>query len=84
MAHSFGAAPRFGEYCEWALSVGCDVRSGVSSPDLKGVTRITAPGGRVLMQVGLEKDEVLDRRTVASFDRRLGLDSPFPKAPSGY
>lgn len=82
MAHSFGPAPRFHQYCDWALEAGCDVRSGIAGK--RSLTRITAPSGKYVIQAGVEKDEVLDRQTVAFLDRRLGLESPFPKAPSGY
>jgi hypothetical protein len=43
------------------------------------MTRIVAPSGRHVVEVGTNDDDVLVPTTVGRLDRRLGLDSPFAK-----
>ena len=83
MTSPFGPSPKLRQYCDWArIEEGCDVKEGIQSA--KSVIRITAPSGRHVSQVGVPDDEPLCHQTVAYLDRRLGLNSPFPKTPSGF
>jgi hypothetical protein len=45
------------------------------------VTRIEAPDGKWVVEVGTEQHEFLAPTTVSRFDRRLGLKSPFASLP---
>lgn len=50
----------------------------------KSLVRITAPSGKSVHQVGMLDTETLSLSLVANFDRRLGVNSPFPKTPDPY
>ncbi len=79
-AFPFGGHPQFADYCDWALQQGCKVQSGYTvTPDGKtmSVTRITAPSGKWVYEVGTQQGEFLVPTTIARLDRRLGLKSPF-------
>ena len=85
MAFPFGNHPTLHEYIGWANQQGCTTKSGVMGVDGKMVTYhlIVAPNGRHLIVSGPSMSERLLPRTVAYYDRRLGLDSPFSKLGSG-
>lgn len=82
MAHPMGGHPRFKEYLEWArLETGCEYQSGYMRIDgaVETSVCITNPknGKHVIEFIPFE--EYLTPSTVSALDRRLGLDSPFPK-----
>jgi len=80
MSAPFAPSPKLREYCDWARTKeGCKVESGVFGT--KAIVRITAPSGRSVRQVGLDQNETVSHSVIAHLDRRLGLDSPFPKTP---
>lgn len=83
MSAPFAPSPKLREYLEWARTVAkCEVSEGHLGT--KSCVRITAPNGKFVHQVGLLDDEPLRHSVVAYLDRRLGLDSPFPKTPASY
>ena len=83
MSAPFAPSPKFRQYIEWARTeAGCKVMEGHTN--LKSLVRIEAPDGRSVSQVGLRDNETLSHELVAHLDRRLGLNSPFPKTPDGY
>lgn len=82
MAHPFGQAPRFNDYLEWArLNQGCTYKSGIMKVD--GTTEtfilIENPANGKHTFEFMTVEERLTPSVVAGLDRRLGLDSPFPK-----
>ena len=80
MSAPFAPSPKLREYLEWARSkANCTVREGHKGS--KSLYRIESPDGAVVYQVGLPDDEPLCHSMVAYLDRRLRLDSPFPKTP---
>ena len=80
MSAPFGPSPKLRQYCDWARTkAGCIVDEG--HHNLKSIVRITAPSGAVVHQVGIPDDEPLCHALVAYLDRRLGINSPFPKTP---
>jgi hypothetical protein len=84
MSAPFAPSPRISKYCDWARTeAGCTVQEGYGRHNKK-VWRITAPSGAYVHQVGLSEDEPLCHDVVASLDRRLGINSPFPKTPDPY
>lgn len=83
MSAPFAPSPKFREYIEWARThANCDIKEGTKG--LKSLVRITAPSGRYVHQVGVPDNETLSHSTVAHLDRRLGVNSPFPKTPEPY
>jgi hypothetical protein len=80
-AYPFGGHPTLADYTHWARQQGCQVDCGVTVIDNRSVrmTRIVAPSGRHVVEVGTNDDDVLVPTTVGRLDRRLGLDSPFAK-----
>jgi hypothetical protein len=83
MSAPFAPSPKLREYIVWARDdAGCEVNEGIYGK--KSLIRITSPDGLTVHQVGLGDDEPLCHSLVAYLDRRLGLDSPFPKTPDGY
>ncbi|SMC13982.1 hypothetical protein ROA7745_03844 [Roseovarius aestuarii] len=83
MSSPFGPSPKLREYCDWArLNAECRVDEGYSGN--KSIVRITAPDGKSVKQVGIPDDEPLCHSVVAYLDRRLGVDSPFPKTPDDF
>lgn len=83
MSASFGPSPKLKQYCDWARTeAGCTVKSGIIGK--KSMIRIEAPDGRFVHQIAIETDEPLCHSVVAHLDRRLGLNSPFPKTPDPY
>jgi len=73
-----------GDYLRWAQSVGCTVQASygrTADGEMVLVTRIEAPDGKWVVEVGTEQHEFLAPTTVSRFDRRLGLKSPFASLP---
>jgi len=80
MPAPFGPSPKVNEYCEWAeKEAGCTVVYCVF--DLKSYARITPPNGRAVHVPNKPSNEPLCHAEVANLDRRLGVESPFPKTP---
>ena len=80
MSAPFGPSPKLRQYLDWArMEAGCDIKEGIKNN--KYIVRITAPDGRMAQQLGVPDDEPLSHSVVAHLDRRLGLNSPFPKTP---
>ena len=80
----FGGHISFAEYLEWARRQGCVVESGVIFTDdgrSVALTRIFAPSGRWVIEVGTAQDEYLLPTTIDRLDRRLGIKSPFLSLP---
>ena len=83
MSAPFAPSPKFHAYIEWCRTEkDCAISEGVFGT--KAFVRITTPSGRYVTQVGLAHTETLSLSLVAHLDRRLGLDSPFPKTPDPY
>lgn len=81
MSAPFGNHPTLGQYLGWACGAGCSTKHGVTV-GYQSVVRVLSPdGSRHLSIVGLNHDERLAPTTVARFDRRLGLKSPFSSLP---
>lgn len=82
MAFPMGGHPRFADYLEWARTEnGCVYQSGYSKVGghVETFVRIENPGNRKHTIEFIPFGEYLTPSTVSSLDRRLGLDSPFPK-----
>jgi hypothetical protein len=81
MAVPFGGHPTLAQYIGWANSVGCIVRYGTtvaSDGRPSRVVLIESPDGtRWVPIVEMLDSEYLVPTTIARFDRRLGLKSPF-------
>lgn len=87
MAYPFGGHPRFDEYIQWAVGQGCICRSGVRKVRGRSVTStlLQNPANERHVISVVEGKTFLVPTMVHYFDRRLGLDSPFPKIdPNGY
>jgi len=82
VAHPFGGHPRFRDYLEWARTEqGCTYHSGYSRIDGKVETFVcieNPANGKHTIEF-IPFDEYLLSSTISALDRRLGLDSPFPK-----
>lgn len=85
MAHPFGGHPKLIDYIAWCNQQGCTTKSSITQEDGKMITcqRLVAPSKRHLIVVGVGMNEYLMPTTVAYYDRRLGLDSPFAKIGDG-
>jgi hypothetical protein len=80
-AFPFGGHITLGKYIAWAINQGCTTRSGVVLDD-KGkpnsVTQIfNAAKDRWVTEIGTQHNEYIVPTTIARFDRRLGITSPF-------
>lgn len=87
MAAPFGGHPTLGIYADWALKQGCTVKYGTTmAPSGRAVSilKITAPSGKRVVATGTLQDEHLAPTTIARFDRRLGLKSPFFSLPDNF
>ena len=83
MSAPFAPSPKLRQYCDWARTdAGCTVQEG--HHNAKSIWRITSPSGATVHQVGIPEDEPLRHEVVAYLDRRLGINSPFPKTPEPY
>ena len=77
----FGDHPRLADYMAWAADQGCTVQTGYTKdadgrPDSMTLIK-TADGKRWIIEVGTRQDEFLVPTTIARYDRRLGLESPW-------
>jgi len=73
-AYPFGGHPTLARYMKWALDVG------VTSHTLPGaVLFVNNKTGRHAILDMNDQSERLTASIVAYLDRRLGVDSPFPK-----
>ena len=82
MAAPFGGHPRFQDYLEWARTTqGCAYQSGYSKIDGKVETFVCIenPDNSKHTIEFSPFEEYLTPSTVSALDRRLGIDSPFPK-----
>lgn len=80
MAFPFGSTS-LGAYMAWAASEGCTCESGYGPPRGLARVRITAPSGRSVIISDMQQGERLASSHINYLDRRLGLQSPFPRAP---
>lgn len=80
-AYPFGGHLTFGAYIEWARQQGCTVRNGVVLDEKQrphSVTQIIAPSKKKFVtEIGTQHNDYIVATTVARFDRRLGVRSPF-------
>lgn len=70
-----------GDYMRWLKSEGGQCRSGIAADHMVGmvpVTKLIAANGRHVVHPGNDQGEVLSPLTIAYFDRRLQVASPFP------
>jgi hypothetical protein len=77
VAYPFGGHPTFADYLAWAIQQGCKIQSGVDTQHSIGVTKITAPSGKWVIEPGTLPNDRLMPTTVGRLDRRLGLISPW-------
>jgi hypothetical protein len=85
VAAPFGGHPRFNDYLEWArLEQGCEYKSGFSRIDghVETMVIIENPANKKHTIEFMPITEYLSPSAVSALDRRLGLDSPFPKMTS--
>lgn len=77
----FGGHPTLKQYLAWAINQGgCKLMTGYQNDPVHGpvgFTFLKAPNGRHLFIVDMQHDEYLVPTTIAYFDRRLGLQSPY-------
>lgn len=86
MAAPFGGHPRLIEYLGWCSGQGCTTTSGFTSKEGKTVTFHvieTEDKQRRVVVSGVGNNEFLLPSTVAYYDRRLNLSSPFAKIGDG-
>ena len=76
MAYPFGGHPSFAQYLEWAASQE-SAEHGVNTQHSIGVTKITAPSGKWVIEAGTLPNDYLAPTAVGRLDRRLGLVSPW-------
>jgi hypothetical protein len=81
-AFPFGGHPTFAQYLDWAISQGCEVKTGVDTDESILLTKIIAPSGRWVVEAGTLPHEHLAPSTIGRLDRRLGLVSPWFGSPS--
>lgn len=82
MAFPFGGHPRLADYVEWARTeCDCTYQSGYSKVGnhVETFVCIENPANGKHTIEFIPFDEYLTPSTVSALDRRLGLDSPFPK-----
>ena len=81
MAQPFGGHPTLGDYIVWAQSIGCTVNQGYTNTQTGSpysLTRIISPDReKWVIDVGTQHSDYLVPTTVARYDRRLGVKSPF-------
>lgn len=81
MSAPFGGHPTFAQYLLWARErEGCTVQTGIihgSSGRIHALTRIVAPNGKWVIDIGTGQHEYLVPTQIAHFDRRLGLNSGY-------
>jgi len=72
MAYPFGGHPTLKQYLLWARQAGCEYRTAPSH------IRLFSPDEQRSVAINMGMDERLTPTMVDYFDRRLGLESPFP------
>ena len=80
MSAPFGRHPTLIQYLNWAKTAGCTVKHGVGYADDGRPSRvilIEAPSGRWMAIAEMSDNEYLMPTTIARFDRRLNINSPF-------
>lgn len=83
MSAPFAPSPKLRIYCDWVRENGnCEISDILYG--MKSYVRISPPEGRAVFVPNKSNDEPLSLSEVANLDRRLGVDSPFPKAPEPY
>ena len=80
MSLPFGPCCKLSEYLAWALTQKCEVKHGIA-PKFEPLVKIIAPSGRWAIVYNKKPSDSLPHRYVATLDRNLGLESPFPKTP---
>lgn len=83
MSFPFGGHPTLIQYCTRArLEFKCSVSLFMAQDDNgapESITRITSATGKSVEVVGVQESEHLTPSQVAYLDRRLGINSRFPK-----
>jgi hypothetical protein len=82
VAFPFGGLPQVNTYLEWArLEQGCAYKSGFMKVDGKMETFVLVenPANGKHAYVFAPINEYMTPSAVSALDRRLGLDSPYPK-----
>lgn len=83
MAAPFGGHPTLGKYMAWAANEGCRCQSGYI--DNTSMIKIASQdSSKSVIILDMNQSEYLTPSYVSYLDRRLGLNSPFPKAQAGY
>jgi hypothetical protein len=85
MAYPFGGHPTLFDYIAWCNQQGCTTKSSLTVVGGRSVTchiLENPSNGQHVVAAGGMKD-FLTPSVVATYDRRLGLDSPFAKV-GGY
>jgi hypothetical protein len=79
MAAPFGGPLTLGAYVRWAQQQGCTIRRSAVLDDKGDALAVVmiSNGDRWVTEIGTQLDEYIVPTTVARFDRRLGLKSPF-------
>jgi hypothetical protein len=81
MPAPFGGNVKLGEYVNWAQTQGCSFQRGAvldANGTPRPTIRIDNPAKNLwVIEVGTQLDEYIMPTTIARFDRRLGLKSPF-------
>jgi len=85
MDYPFGGHPTLREYIGWCNQQGCTTHSELRSSggQMCAMQILVAKKKRHLIISGMLMSERLTPTMVAHFDRRLGLNSPFPKVGDG-
>lgn len=83
MASPFGGHPTLQQYLSWLRQNRFTYQTGYSHGLFEDVDIfvISNPAGKKVLTIAGELDEYLSPMEVTRFDRRLGVNSPFPKAP---
>lgn len=83
MAFPFGGHPTLAQYCtRLQQEFNCAVEQGVATDDNgagESITKITTEAGLYAIVIGVQHKEHLTPSQVAYLDRRLGINSRFPK-----
>lgn len=85
MAAPFGGHPKLARLVEWLGSVGCKIELKQRNHSISGQPyrslEITSPSGSRAVLVNPDMDEYLVPSMVSYFQRRLGMQTPFPAEP---
>lgn len=86
MSFPFAQSPTLREYVDWCVMVGNCTEKRQISTDANGIPHpelvIDGPTGGWVVVVEPDFQERLAPSEVSRYDRRLGVVSPFPSAPS--